>query len=543
MTIGNLKCRLVHVLGLALLPFCTQAAPPAGVTTPGAATDILKPPPQLQPPTAAPGVSAPSKAPAAGPTGGATIVVKQFVFSGNTLFKDQELASLIAAYLDRPITLGELYEAADKVAEFYAGKGYTLASVAVPAQKIKDGTVRLEVIEGQIGTIGFEGNHRYSSQTLHRFVQYVHSGDIYQTGPLEKDLQDLNGLPGLAARAVLKPGTKYGTSDVTIKTQETPFTGNLVFDNYGRKDTGRYRESATVTVNNPTGIGDQLTVLGTHSTTNQLNYGYVDYSVPLDAEGLRFDANYGYARFRVSPPFPVGGRNANVELSLQQPWVRTTTDTFSTSAGYINTRADADLTGLSISNTKLNLLDLSGTYAHNWGSGGVSQGVVDVHTNFTSASPADRNRERFRLEIDAQHVQPLPLRLQVLAHVNGIYTPDPLADTEQLSIGGPTSIRGFQSSEARGDRGYYAQLTLRRPFSIGAVTLVPRVFGDTGRVNTVDPAPKSATGNSLTSAGAGGDVLYRTAQIKLDWSYPLDSRPVSDGLNHGRVFAAVSVGF
>ncbi|MBL6750944.1 MAG: ShlB/FhaC/HecB family hemolysin secretion/activation protein [Nevskia sp.] len=513
------------------------------MTTPGAITETLKQPPQLQPPGPAPQVSAPPKAPSPGATKGPTIVVRQFVFSGNTLFKDEELAAQVTSYLGHPISLGELYEAADKVAEYYSAAGYTLASVAVPAQKIKDGVVRLEVIEGHVGAIGFDGNRRYSANTLQSFVTHTRSGEVYKTGPLEKDLQNLNGLPGLAARAVLKPGAKYGTSDVTIKTQETIFSGNLVVDNYGRKDVGRYRESATVTLYNPTGIGDQLTVLGTHSTTNQLNYGYVDYSVPLDSSGLRFDANYGYARFRVAPPFPVGGRNVNLELSLQQPWVRTTTDTFSTTAGYINTRANADLTGLSIANTRLNLFELGGTFAHVWNGGAVTQYVFNIHTNFTSGTLADRNRERFRFEIDGQHVQPLPWRLQLLGHIDAVYSPDPLADTEQMSIGGPTSIRGFQSSEARGDRGYFAQLTLRRPFGMGPVTLVPRVFGDSGRVTIVDPPPKSATGNSLTSAGVGGDVLYRTAQIKVDWSYPLDSRPVSDGRNHGRVFAAVSVGF
>jgi hemolysin activation/secretion protein len=542
MGFGNRGRRLIRVVGLGLLPCSAFAAPP-GVTTPGAVNDTLKQPPAFQPPSAAPQVSAPSKAPPAGPAKGPSIVVHQFTFSGNTLYKDEELAPLIAEYLGRPISLGELYEAADKVAEFYASNGYTLASVAVPAQKIKDGVVRLEVIEGHVAAVGFEGNRRYSANTLHHFVQHVQPGDVYRAGPLEKDLQNLNALPGLSARAVLKPGAKYGTSDVVVKTQETMLTGNLVVDNYGRKDIGRYRESATVTLNNPTGIGDQITVLGTHSTTNQLNYGYVDYNVPLDTSGLRFDVNYGYARFRVAPPFPVGGRNVNLELSLQQPWIRSSTNTFSTSVGYINTRANADLSGLSITNTNINLFEAAGTFAHVWNTGAVTQYVVNIHTNFSSANTAHHDRERFRMELDAQHVQPLFWHMQLLGHIDAVYSPDPLADTEQMSIGGPTSIRGFQSSEARGDRGYFGQLTLRRPVSMGAVTFVPRVFGDTGRVNIIDPPARAATGNSLTSAGAGGDLLYRTAQVKVDWSYPLDSRPVSDGRNHGRVFAAVSVGF
>lgn len=548
--------RLWALAGAGLLPVWVHAAPPtppAGATTPGTIGDTLKQPPALQPPQAVPGITTPP-GPAPAPGGqGASIVVSRFTFSGNTLFSEAQLAALVADYLGKPLNLPQLYEAADKVADFYARQGYTLASVNVPAQKIKDGVVRLEVIEGRIGKIGFDGNHRYHDDLLHRYVSQTHPGDVYRAPPLEHDLQTLNALPGMAARAVIQPGADYGSSDVTVKVQEDPLDGYVVMDNYGRKDSGEYRTSASVTLNNPGGIGDQLQVLGTHSTNNRLNYGYVDYSVPLNFNGLRLDANYGHAYFK-SAPFPgsseVAGENNNLQLNLIQPWVRTSVDTLVSTVGFLHTKGTADFVTATLSDTKINLLNVGLNYAHIWSNSAVTQYIVSLHSNFSKTNagdanqlPSQRNHERLRLEINAQHLQPLPARLQLLGLIDVEYSPDPLADTEQFSIGGPTSIRGYPTSEARGDRGYFAQLTLRRPFTMGPLSLVPRIYGDSGVVKTLAYAPAMDSHNSLTSLGLGADLIYRSIDLKVDWAYPLDSKPVSDGRNDGRVYASLSAGF
>src|SRR3546814_17904889 len=71
-----------------------------------------------------------------------------------------------------------------------------------------------------------------------------------------------------------------------------------------------------------------------------------------------------------------------------------------------------------------------------------------------------------------------------LTHVNGVYSPDPLVDTEAYSLGGPNTVRGFPSAEVRGDRGYFGSVTLRRPTFIGNTQWAGRVFVDEGKVFT-----------------------------------------------------------
>lgn len=522
---------------LALAAAGVQAAPP----TPGSVNDSLKPATPLQAPEAI-GVPKAPAAPTAAPAAGPQITVRSFALSGNTVFAGTELLPLLNGYLNRPLSIAQLYEAADVVAAFYQRHGYTLTSVTLPPQSVDNGAVRLQIVEGRVGQVQFEGRG-YSADSLQAYAHETRAGDIYQSAHLEDDLQNLNALPGLASRAVLQPGKNFGTSDVIVKSEFDPIDVIAEVDNYGRKDVGEYRYSLGATVNNLVGIADRLQLFGVHSNTGRLNYGYGAYGFALNHRGLRFNVDYGFAKFEVAPPFEVTGINRNLDAGFEQAFVRSSRNTLLGTAGYTHTSADADLSGVPISKTKLDLGTFGLTYAHRWSDGAVSQLLGSLHSNFREGSATRRNRERARLELDAQQLQPLFARFELLLHLDGVYSPDPLADTEQISIGGPTSIRGFPPSEVRGDRGYFVQATLRRAFGIGPVVFVPRGFVDTGLISRLQVPPGTPKRDSLTSAGAGIDIVYRTFSAKVDWSYPLDSKPVSDGRNDGRAYAAITAGF
>src|SRR3546814_18254787 len=75
-------------------------------------------------------------------------------------------------------------------------------------------------------------------------------------------MRQLNSLPGLKARAILKPGAQYGSSDMMVRVEEDPFSASTAIDNYGRENIGEFRLSATATLNSPSGVGDQLNIIG-----------------------------------------------------------------------------------------------------------------------------------------------------------------------------------------------------------------------------------------------------------------------------------------
>lgn len=518
-----------------------------GQTTPGQVGDSLKRPEPLPATPASPEIGRSSTADNRVAPGGKTVTVSHFEFTGNTLFSESELAAITSTYTNRPVTLFELYEAADRVADFYVSRGYTLASVTIPPQKVADGTVRLQISEGRVARIGVENNQLYSTEEVQRYFPAVTSGGVYRGADVQDSLRTLNTLPGLKARAVLRPGAAYGTSDLVVKVEEKPIEGSLNIDNYGRKDIGEFRISAIGQFNNPLHVEDQLTLLALRSESGLLNYGYVEYSLPVNFTGARLHVSYGDAEFDVRNSL-IDGRNRAGRLRIEQSLLNQGATRLSVNGGVSRTLANADFTGATFSRTAISLFELGALLTHSYADHAVTQISTTIHSNFESQNRDDltagtHGRELLRWEVDVQHLQPLFGQMQLLTHVNGVYSPDPLVDTEAYSLGGSDSIRGYPSGEIRGDRGYQGSLTLRRPFNWAGVQWVPRTFIEAGSVFLVDTPAGFNRKESLTSAGVGADIGWDRVTIHADWAFPLDDRTVSDGRDTSRVFGSLAVAF
>ena len=79
---------------------------------------------------------------------GETLLVKQFIFSGNTAVRSDVLATLVEPYLNRPLTFNELQNAAAALALVYREKGY-IAAATIPKQVVKGGIVRFHIVESR----------------------------------------------------------------------------------------------------------------------------------------------------------------------------------------------------------------------------------------------------------------------------------------------------------------------------------------------------------------------------------------------------------
>lgn len=542
------------VFSLILAGFAATVAA-QNVTTPGQVGDTLKPPPKLEAPRKAPKVDRvekPAPAQPAPQAGDASVVVKSFEFSGNTLLTPAELEAAVKDYVGRPLSLYDIYEAADKVAAIYIERGYTLATVNVPAQKVDNGVVKLEVIEGRVSAIKVQGNKRYREGSIIDFLTGITPAEVYRGTDLEESLARLNELPGLSTRAILRPGSEFGTSDVVIEATEDPFQGLLILDNYGRESTGEFRATLSGTFNNPFKFADQLQFLGLVSKDGLLKYGYVDYNAPIGSGGNRVSISYGYADFEVDEDVfdGIDGKNKTARIAFTTPLIRERSVRMGLTIGVSNTQADSDLLGVPLPrDTDLTLLELGGTWLRAWNNLSTSQVKLDLSSNFGTATteklnePDKKDDQALKAELNLLHLQALPQKFQLLIGASAQWTPDPLADTEQFSLGGPGNVRGYPPSDVRGDRGVFGSLTLRRPFIIGPATIYAGIFADSGRVYRVDVASDTSKQDGLSSVGTGGEIRYRQFSFKLDLSFPTDNHPPSDGQEDYRFFGALSADF
>lgn len=533
---------IVGALGISLWSHPGWAQPGAGQIEDTLPQRELRaaPPPEAVPPDSPETPDARTTVPAEAEA--VKVVVRQFRFSGNTLLTGQTLDFLIASYRNRPVTLAELYEATDILARAYRESGYTLTSVVLPPQRIDDGEVHIQVIEGRVNRIVVEGETRLSESRVKTYFAGSGEGDYYQGPTVNEALQQLNEIPGLSARAIVRPGSEFGTSDLVLRTRERRYEGALSLDNFGREPTGESRLSGLLAVNNPLRLGDQLQIFGLISEDALLRYGQLSYSLPLARGGTRLISSLGYSEFEVSGPLDVRGDSLNARLGVVRPLRLTLRERLEVSAALTHGDSEGRVFDIVTSGADITLLELGSGYSRRHDGGGLSRFGATVSTNFRQLRRADLvpgmqddGRQRLRLGVDLSHQQPLGLGLTGELRLQGVYSPDPLVDSQQFSVGGPGSVRGYPAAEIRGDRGYAASLSFSRAFSLGATYFVPRVFGDYGEVHREAADLRGVSDrDSLTSVGLGADLHYRRALLRADVSFPTDNHVVAPG-SDGRI--------
>ena len=571
MSVGALVTLVVALLAVTEL----QAAP----ALPSSAGTIERTLPGQQgitaPPPAAEDIVAPTPVKeSARPTNGRKITVSRFIVEGNTKLTEDEIAQLLGAAEGKALTLAEIYELADRLGAAYRDKGYRLATVTVPPQKISDGEIRLEVTEGVLESVQVTQTNHFSETFIREQLDQLEDGEVLSLEAMEREMLLLNDIPGLSARSVIKPGTAYGTSVVEIDAGEKIYDGYLSSNNYGREDVGEWRLEGGVSLNNPLGIGDRLSFDFMHTQADLLNYYAFNYSLPVTKAGTRLAFSYSEAEFEVALDSAIkaafsGGqlegvtRSARIQLS--HPLVRSRDRNILLGVGLLhkdaNSEDEASLTQPHAFDREdtINLLDLSVVMSQVHADRSISNVAAVFWTNFRKrrndpfavddagapASGGDRNRLRGKLRIDANHLRSFYWDSSLFLRAAGVLAVDALPESEKFGIGGPADVRGFPTSEVRGDQGYSLTAELRRPFKdVLGQDLLARAFFDVGKVYRKDRLPLVERTQSLSSLGFGVSLSpFKRLQVDLNMAFPTNGHKASDGSHSSRYWASLSTQF
>lgn len=541
---------------------------PPGTPTPGQVQSTLPTVPAApQPSTHAPQASTPSVSTTQVPEGGPTVVVQHFEITGNSAFGEAVLQEQVASWLNKPVTLADLYRAADAITKYYQSRGYGLARCTIPQQEFAKGIATLEVVEGRIGKVAVEGESRTREAVLRKQAGALKSGDVYTDAVMDRAVLLLNDLPGVQAQATLAPGAEFGTADLDYKVQEAPpLAGNLSVDDYGRRDVGLVRFNAEADVASPTGSGDRLSANLTHSEDDLLNFGGLTYSLPLGPAGGRFTADYNQSRYRVANFTPsalaISGGSTNSGLSYSYAELRGRQQNLYLGGGIQHSGSATVVNTVTVSDTNLTLAQFTAYYTR----------VRDDNSYYslsgTFSSNGHRNDgshgayERARLELDGSYVQPFAASWTFIGKGAGVWSPDPLSDTEKYSLGGPDNVRGFLSSEQRGDSGLFASGELQRSLD-AAHAWTAGWFLDSGKVwekrfdtevtgtdpNTHKPVTKDVVtpGDAHTLTATGVSLQFQSTDrrwiARLQWAYAIGGYKPSDGNNGGHLWVSMGMNF
>ncbi|MGH7223553.1 MAG: ShlB/FhaC/HecB family hemolysin secretion/activation protein, partial [Gemmataceae bacterium] len=250
------------------------------------------------------------------------MTLKTIRISGATVYSQADFAPLIRPYLNRQITLVDLYRLADEITAKYRKDGYILSRALVPAQRINK-VARIDVVEGYVSEVHFQG---YDSPHVKGYANQIMASRPLQASVLERYLLLINDLSGVTGRAVLAPSpTVEGGTSLTIIAQQKEFDGSFSVDNRGTKYLGPIEFDTALGMNIP-GLDDRLAVRYiTTPSVRELQYGEMSLTHPIGDDGLRLVlyGNVVHTRPQYTlSPFDVFSDGDEASASLDYPLVR-----------------------------------------------------------------------------------------------------------------------------------------------------------------------------------------------------------------------------
>ena len=459
------------------------------------------------------------------------VQVKQFTFTGNTLYPVEALQAQVTEFIGKELDFEGLNEAATKVRAFYRTRGYFLAQAYLPQQAIRDGKVEIGIIEGRVGEVELdrkEGAHFADSLLVGILGSHLKQGQIITETGLERPLLIINDLPGAQVTSEIRPSRILGAADLRVNVSQAGgrFNGSVDADNQGNRFTGEYRAGATLNWNTPLGYGDQANFRGFVSDEGMW-YTRFAYLLPVGYYGTRVGVSFSKFEYRLAKDF--ASLNAEGEGEVKSiygfhPIVRTRNSNVILQVSYEDKKlidrieSQASLEERAISAFKFGLV---GDFRDAFLGGGLNAYAFTVTRGELGIAPPSvlaldigpTGHQTFgsflKYNVDARRLQRITDNASVLFSLSGQRATKNLASAEKFSLGGANGVRAFPVGEATADIGLLATVEGRyiwpgvKIFG-GDLTFIS--FYDHGWARLNETALPSDTENNRSLGGYGFGV-------------------------------------
>ncbi len=508
----------------------------SGLTAPFAA--IAAP----NPPAATPAASAPPA-----PVQHFDLLEIQVV--GNTVLSEREIEAAVYPFLGPGKSAADVDRARAALEALYAAKGYPTVSAEIPLQHASSGVVVVRVVERPVGRVRVTGARYFDPQAVREGAPALAPGTVPNMPAVQQNIIALNQLPDRTVTPALRAGKTPDTVDVDLQVQDKPpLHASLELNNQQSQSTTPLRLQGTVSYDNLWQRGDSASlsfqVAPEHPADAQVISGSYLYHIP-DSK-LSLLASYVDSNSKVTTlgstnvvgKGQIAGFRLVLPLGIGEGFVH------SLSAGldYKDLTENVGFGGAT-SATPVIYVPFTLSYQASWTG---SEAQTDLLASLVAASRvvgssvADYDARRYDarpdwayLRADVSRTQNFPHDVQAWAHVTAQATPDPLVSSEQLSLGGVNTVRGYLESEALGDYGAALQAELRSPSidqMIGGPVNSLRVhaFFDAGVASIHNPLPQQVNSYTLSSAGVGARIrVYDYLNGSLEDAVVLSPGPVT----------------
>jgi len=482
------------------------------------------------------------------------IDVRQFTFTGNTVFTHEQLAAVTAPYAGRAITAEELQEARRQLTLHYVERGYLNSGAIIPDQPVADGVVEIQIIEGRLVEVEVTGNAHLRAAYFQNRLQPEAEAPL-NVQDLQERLQLLQQSPLIEQlQAELAPGVQPGQSVLRLGVREArPYEIGLAVANNNPPSVGATRAYLYGLDRNLSGVGDTLGLSYGHSLESSTDDWRVFYARPLNARDTTVqvwaeenETSVIEDRFDT---LDITSQLQTYGIALTHPFYRTPQQTLALGVNLERRHSESYLLGIPFSFAP-GEINGEATLAvarliQEWLDRRLDQVIAARSTFSFGLDLAGATVHDF--EPDGRFVAWLgqfqwarrfgERDYQIIFKTNLQLTDDPLLPMEKCALGGMNTVRGYPENTLVRDRCFMTSLEFRAPvyyLPLAGVSRGPEegqvqlaAFADYGYAK--NKGEFDLTPNAIYSAGVG--VRWDPSakiQAAVYWGYPFREVNIGD---------------
>lgn len=519
----------------------TPAAQPGSKVQPGRSQKARVPDgkPEAKPADGKPAdpKAADPKAATAKPAEMAKFDIDEYRVEGADALPQIDVEEAVYPFLGPHRTSADVEKARAALEKAYHDKGLQTVTVSVPQQDALRGFVVLKVTENKVGRLRVKGSRYYDLEVVKDNAPSLREGKLPNFKDVTKDIVSLNQWPDRRVTPSLRAGVTPGTVDVDLNVEDKhPVHGSVELNNRQSPNTTPLRLNTSLRYENLWQRGHSFTfsyqvapMRRPDAEVFSLSYlARTDYDwLNILVYGLKSASSVAtVGGANVVGPGQVIGTRGVITLPNRGELFHTL------SLGFDYKRFEQTMSlATNEFASPVTYVPIVGSYGANiQGDGRLTQFNASIigGTRSIGSDAAQFDAKRYNatgsfiiMRSDISHTQDIWAGAQVFAKIQGQLTDQPLVSSEQMSLGGLDTVRGYLESEALGDYGGAGTIELRTPniapyieqtLENGAGPPVKfnvfndwRVFafGDAGRVRIKSPLIEQQQQFDMASWGFG----------------------------------------
>ena len=418
------------------------------------------------------------------------VAIKEVRFLDSKVLSSFQKRKIVKPFIGKCVEAETLASIIKSVNNYYQNSGYITTQVKVPKQNLQSGIFELQIIEGRVGEIIF-GKNRVIEKMQKCMAFGDTKGDVLNINDINQGIYQINRLQSNQAVMKIAPGSKVGESLITIdNNKKFPAKFTISKDNLGNNFTGIQRTNFSSSLDNVLFLNDNFNL--NYSTNLHDNNKIKDsksfsgsVSIPFKYNSFSYDfsrsefkgQNQGKSGAISLTGFSQSSKIALDRLLMSNVKLKITANaslTSKTSTSYLNKEKIASSERkLSIANFGLTassyLNDTTSIYLNPSYSRGLKlmNAQKDQAGSLNITPRAQFDALKFYANFSKKfNFAKIHAPLIFTSEMNAQYARRTLFGSEQFSVGGYYSVRGFRENYINGDSGYYFRNKLN--FNLGS---------------------------------------------------------------------------